>query len=421
MNFLTAKKVAKLLRAGEEGRHFDGAGLYLIINGRHVGHWERRYELGGRSHWMGLGRVHAFTLAEARERNRRVSQQLADGIDPLAAKRAAKAALLATAATRLTFREAAEKFVAQRDAGWSSAQHAAEYISSLRRFAFPHLGNLDVAEIGVPHVLAVLEQRVAAAKNLPTGTFWEARTVTADRVRNRVEAVLDFCSARGHRPKGPNPAGWSGNLEHVLPAPAKVARKVPHAAVPYGDIPALMAKLTTREGVAVKALQFLILVAARAGEVTGAVASEIDLVGATWTIPASRMKARRPHKVPLSPEAVALLEGLPREANNPHVFIGARPGTAIGPDSMTHTLRRLGYDATVHGMRSAFSTWAHETTGHSAYTIEAALAHVTGDQTERAYKRTDLFAKRRRLMADWARFCVSPPAAGGVIPLRRSQ
>lgn len=422
MNFLTAKKVAKLLRAGEEGRHFDGAGLYLIINGRHVGHWERRYELGGRSHWMGLGRVHAFTLAEARERNRRVSQQLADGIDPLAAKRAAKAALLATAATRLTFREAAEKFVAQRDAGWSSAQHAAEYISSLRRFAFPHLGNLDVAEIGVPHVLAVLEQRVAAAKNLPTGTFWEARTVTADRVRNRVEAVLDFCSARGHRPKGPNPAGWSGNLEHVLPAPSKVKRKTPHAAVPYGEIPALMAQLATRTGVAVKALQFLIMAASRAGEVVGATwGGEINLADAVWTIPAERMKARRPHTVPLAPEAVALLESLPREDGNPFVFIGTRPGTAIGPDSMTHTLRRCGHDATVHGMRSSFSTWAHEQTGHSNHVIEMALAHTVGNEVERAYRRSDLVGKRRQLMEAWARFCTSPPAAGAVIPMRGRQ
>ena len=273
---LTAKRVAKLLRAGKRGRHFDGHGLNLIITGKGTGNWQRRYELHGKGHWMGLGSTHARTLAEARLRNREVSQQLEDGVDPLAARSAAKAALLATAATKLTFKEAAERLVAQRDAGWSSAQHASEYIGTLRRFAFPHLGNLDVSEIGVPHVLAVLEQKVAAGKNLPGGSFWEARTVTADRVRNRIEAVLDYASARGHRPKGPNPAAWGGNLEFVLPAPSKVKRKTPHPAVPYPEIPGLMAQLRTREGVGVKALMFTVLTAVRAGEATGATWDEVN-------------------------------------------------------------------------------------------------------------------------------------------------
>ena len=355
---LTAKRVAKLLRAGKRGRHFDGHGLNLIITGKGTGNWQRRYELHGKGHWMGLGSTHARTLAEARLRNREVSQQLEDGVDPLAARSAAKAALLATAATKLTFKEAAERLVAQRDAGWSSAQHASEYIGTLRRFAFPHLGNLDVSEIGVPHVLAVLEQKVAAGKNLPGGSFWEARTVTADRVRNRIEAVLDYASARGHRPKGPNPAAWGGNLEFVLPAPSKVKRKTPHPAVPYAEIPGLMAQLRTREGVGVKALMFTVLTAVRAGEATGATWDEVNFAEKDWVIPGRRMKARREHRVPLAPEAIALLESLPREADNPHVFVGARQGTSITTDIMTRTLRRCDRSETIHGLRSSFSTWA---------------------------------------------------------------
>jgi integrase len=312
----------------------------------------------------------------------------------------------------------AERFVAQRDASWSSAQHAAEYTSSLQRFAFPIIGSMDVAEIGVPHVLAVLEQKVTAVKNLPAGSLWEARTVTADRVRNRVESVLDYATARGHRPKGHNPAAWSGNLEFVLPSPAKVKRKVPHAGVPYAEIPALMAQLRTREGTGAKALMFLIYVSARASEVTGATWSEIDLATATWTIPADRMKARRPHAVPLVPEVVALLESLPREDGNPLVFIGSVKGLPISNDVLTRTLRRCGRSETVHGFRSSFSTFGHECTGHSNHVIEMALAHNVGTAVEQAHRRSDLFQKRRKLMEQWAKFCTSPAPTGAVVPMR---
>jgi integrase len=210
-------------------------------------------------------------------------------------------------------------------------------------------------------------------------------------------------------------------LEHVLPPPSKVARKVHHAAAPYTEIPALLAQLATREGVGVKALQFLILTAARTGEVSGATWAEVDMDNALWTIPAARMKGRREHRVPLAPEAIALLNSLPREGGNPHVFIGARPGTAMGPDIMFHTMRRCGRSETVHGMRSAFSTDAHEQTAHSNHTIEMSLAHSVGSGVEQAYRRSDLFNKRRQLMEAWARFCTSPPAAGAVVPMRRSQ
>jgi integrase len=416
---LTAKRVQRLLTKGEPGRHFDGAGLYLVVVSRTAANWERRYELNGKPHWMGLGSARAFTLAEARGRNRRASQLLADGIDPLAEKRARKAALLAAAATRLTFREATERFVAQRDAAWTNAKHAREYRATLERYAWLYLGGLDVAAIDVPHVLAVLEQKVPAERGHPAGAFWEARTVTADRTRNRIESVLSWCAARGYRPKGPNPASWSGNLEHVLPAPSKVARVSRHSAVPHGEIPALMAELAKREGVGVKALQFLILTAARSNEVLGATWDEINFADAVWTVPATRMKSRREHRVPLAPQAMALLQGLYTESGNPHLFIGARRAV-LGDAAMAATLRRLGRSETIHGFRSAFSTWAHERTAHSNHTIELCLAHAIGTEVEKAYRRTDLFQKRRAIMEAWARHCCSPPAAGAVLPLRKA-
>jgi integrase len=416
---LTAKRVEKLLRKGEPDRHFDGNGLYLAVTGKGSGHWLRRYELHGKGHWAGLGGCAAFRLAEARERNRRISQLLADGIDPLAEKRARKVAQLAAAATKLTFKEATERFVAQRDAAWSSRKHAAEYLSTLQRFAWPYLGALDVAAIDVPHVLAVLEQKVPASKGYPAGTFWTARAVSADRVRNRIESVLSWCAARGHRPKGPNPAAWAGNLEHVLPKPSQVARINHHAAVPYSELPALMAQLATREGVSVKALMFTIMTAARSGEVLGATWGEIDFDNAVWAVPAARMKSRRSHKVPLAPPALALLKELYREKGNPHLFIGAR-NEALGHAAMSATLRRLGCNATVHGFRSSFSSWAHEQTAHSNHVIEMCLAHAVGSDIEKVYRRTDLFNKRRKLTEQWAAYCCSPPAAtGAVLPLRK--
>jgi integrase len=415
---LTAKRVKTLLSKGEPGRHFDKDGLYLAVTGRNKGHWLRRYERLGKGHWAGLGRCEVFTLAEARERNRRISQQLADGLDPLEEKRARKARQLAAAAMMLTFKEATERYIAQQDKGWTSREHAADYVSSLRRLAWPIIGALDVAAIDVPHVLAVLEQKVPEGKGYPAGILWEVRNVTADRLRNRVESVLDWSMARGHRPKGPNPAAWAGNLEHILPKPSKVARVNPHPALAYSEMPALMARLAAGEGTGARALRFLILTTGRAGEILGAVWSEIDLESREWAIPASRMKARREHRVPLSSPAIELLRSLPTQPGNQHLFIGTY-NAALSDSTLAATLRRAGCDATVHGMRSTFATWAHERTAHSNHAIELSLAHSVGTEVEKRYRRGDLRDKRRRLMEDWAAYCCSPQTVTGeVVPLR---
>ena len=417
MNFLTVKKVAKLLRRGVPGRHFEGLGLYLVIKNRRNANWTRRYELNHKAHQIGLGSAFAFTLGEARERNRKISQQLADGVDPLAQKRAQRAAQAAAAAKVMTFKEAAAAYFEAHQAKWRSVVHGRQWRNSLATYVHPVIGALDVAAVDVPAVLRVLEQRVPAALGYPAGQFWQVRSVTADRVRSRMELILSWAAGRGYRSRE-NPARWA-DLKHILPAPATVARVNHHAAIPYAELPVLMAELRTREGVAVQALQFLILTAARCGEVLGATWDEVDLGSAAWTIPAMRMKSGREHKVPLSPQAIELLQKLFREDGNPHLFIGPRRET-LSNAALARALKRLGRSETIHGMRSTFSDWAHERTGHSNHVIEISLAHTIGGAVERAYRRGDLFEKRRKLMEAWAKFATSPSAEknGAVVPMQ---
>src|SRR5262249_6132373 len=315
-------------------------GLYLAVESKTSAHWALRFQVDHRPRLMALGSAREFSLKEARERANLARQQLADGVDPLEARRSDKAARKAAAATKLTFKEACEKFITQRDVEWTSPKHAAEYVSSLKRYAWPYLGNMDVAAIDVPHILQVLEQKVPPERGYPAGTFWTARMVTADRTRNRIDNVLSWCTARGHRPKDlPNPAAWSGNLEHVLASPSKAVRKVHHAAVPFIEVPGLMAELVKREGVGVKALVFTIMTGAGAGETLGATWDETDLDNAVWTMPATRMKGRREHRVPLPPQVVELLSGLYREDGNEYLFIGAR-NQRLGEIAMYATLHR---------------------------------------------------------------------------------
>jgi integrase len=282
-------------------------------------------------------------------------------------------------------------------------------LSTLEALAFPVLGDMDVATIDTPDVLRAFEP------------VWKTKSVTADRTRNRVEQIIDWAIVRGHRPPGTNPARWKGHLDQVLPAPRQIAPVEHFKAMDYRRLPAFMAKLRGDDTVIARALEFLILTAARTAEVTGATWDEID--GETWVIPAARMKADREHRVPLSDAALDLLRKLPREAGNPFIFIGQRTGTGLSKMAMTYVMQRLGQSGTttIHGFRSSFSDWAHEQTAHSAHTIEISLAHAVGNETERAYRRTDMIAKRRQLMEQWSKFCLSPAAkvSGDVVPPRR--
>jgi integrase len=406
---LTAKIVERLKG---EGRYKDGLmpGLYLQVSGTGTKSWLLRYELNGQpERWMGLGSATVFSLAEARVRARGARQKLADNIDPLQAKQEAKAAAKLVAAKRLTFREAAVRYAAQNEGKWGNASYRAQFMSSLAADAFPLIGDMDVAAIDTPDVLRVLEP------------IWTTKTASASRLRRRIEWVLDYATVYGHRPRGDNPARWRGHLDQVLPKRGQIAPVNHLKALPYAELPAFMAELRQRQSNAARLLDFTVLTAARTGEVIGARWSEIDLDNKVWIVPAARMKAGKEHKVPLAPAAIELLKALPREKNNDFVFVGPAAGGGFSDMAMARTLQAMRPGVTVHGMRSAFSDWAHEQTAHANHTIEISLAHSVGNATEKAYRRGDMFKKRVRLMEEWARYCSSPPvqaAADNVVAIR---
>jgi integrase len=406
---LTAKRVAKLIRKGEPGRHLDQRGLYLVIQSCTAAHWERRYQLDGKEHYHGLGSAFVFGLAAARERSRRVGELLADGVDPLVRKREAKAQRLAAAARSVTFGEAATDFFRAHSPSWSHPKHVAQWratVLGLTANGVPAEGDycrvlrlLPVQSIDTPLILNTLKP------------FWHDRPETMSRVRARIASVLDYAKAAGYR-TGDNPASWSV-IGKLLPARGKVAPVNHYEAVDYRLVPQFVAELRMREGTAAQALMFLTYTVARTTEVLRATWREIDFDAALWVIPAIRMKANRPHRVPLSSEALELLRGLYREGDGDDgfVFLGRQPGKPLTDLALMRVMRQMGRSETVHGFRSAFSDWAHEQTAHSNHAIELSLAHSIGTEVEKAYRRGDLIEKRRQLMEQWAAYCTSPPAA----------
>ena len=406
---LTTRQVAKLT---EPGRYGDGGGLYLQVTPTGARSWLLRYERGGRERALGLGPVNDFTLDEARERARKARQLLRDGIDPLDARNEERATYAAkhavAAAANVTFRECVEQYYKFHSRKWNNAKHSAQFLSTMKMYAYSVLGKLPVATIDKALVLKAIEP------------IWYTKTETASRVRGRIEAVLDFAKTRGYR-TGDNPASWGGNLIHALPARNTIAKVKHHAALPFTGLPDFMTQLATREGIAAGALEFTILNACRTGEVIGSRWSEIDLDAKQWTIPAERMKAKKEHRVPLTSRSLEILKALPREGD--FVFPGGRKGVPISNMAMAELLKRMGrLDITVHGFRSTFRDWAAERTSYPNHVIEMALAHVVGNKVEAAYRRGDLFNKRRRLMTEWATYCATPAVGGrdNVTPLRAS-
>jgi len=375
------------------GLYADGGGLYLQIAKGGSKSWIFRYTLAGRPRKMGLGSAITVSLKLARERAAEQRLKLLDACDPIETRRAERMAILAASTTALSFKEAAEQYIAAHRAGWKNVKHASQWQSTLATYVYPVFGDLAVSRIDVALVMKVLEP------------IWGTKPETASRVRGRIESVLDWAKAR-HLREGENPARWKGHLDKLLPARSKVAKVKHHAALPYSEIGSFVGKLRALDGTGARALEFAILTAGRTGEIVRAAWQEIDLEGGMWVIPASRMKAGKEHRVPLSACAADILKALPREEGNPYVFIGERNGAPLSNMAMLMTLRRMRQaDLTVHGFRSTFRDWAAEQTAYPNELVEMALAHTVSDKTEAAYRRGDMVAKRRRLMDDWAAYC----------------
>ncbi len=390
------------------GNHGDGDGLYLRVAGNSRT-WAFRFKRQNKAHWISLGACKDFTLAEARQKARECRRKLFEGVDLLAETRTAQRTQ-AAAAVR-TFGEAVKVYIEAHRAGWKSAKHGAQWQATLDQHAGALLP-LPIGSVGVPEVLEALN------------AIWRDKPETASRVRGRIEAVLDYATAR-HWRTGDNPARWKGHLDALLPARSKVATVQHHAALPWADMPALMARLAESRGTGARCLAFAILTAARSMEARGARWTEIDIDAAVWTIPAARMKAKREHRVPLAPAALAILAEMRplHRAADDLLFPGGRAGRPLTDVALSKALHLAAGrdDVTVHGCRSAFRDWCGEAVSVPREVAEAALAHTNKDRVEAAYARSDLFDRRRALMESWAAFVASPaaPAAGVVAPIRR--
>jgi integrase len=397
---------AMVANASRPGKYLDGGGLILHVRDGGSRQWAFRYQRNGRKRALGLGPVRTVTLAEARERAHEARRLIAAGHDPLDQRKATRQAEQAAAAKLTTVRQVAALYFAKHEARWSNDKHRREWKSSIDRLVLPVIGNLSVAEIETAHVLKVIEP------------LWSRIPMTADRVRGRIEALLDYAKVAGLREAGDNPASWDGHLAALLPAPRALKPVVHHAAMDYRNVPAFMATLRAEPGVAARALEFIILTGVRLSEAIFARWDEIDTTVKTWTIPPARMKRRKEHVVPLAARPTAILDEM-RGGHAVWVFPGSIPDKAISDNSIDRLRKRLGAD-TAHGFRASFRTWAEERTGAGEAVCEQALAHAVKAGVIAAYKRTTLFDQRKRLMSQWSVYCASATEITGrtVVPLR---
>jgi integrase len=396
------------LKRRKPGMYGDGGGLWLQITTGAAGHanrsWLFRFGIAGKRREMGLGPTHIVGLREAREKTTELRRLVYEGVDPIERRNADRATQAAAAARTVTFDECAAAYAKAHSAKWS-AKHAMQWSVSLAKHASPVFGKLPVQEVDTALVIKALEK------------IWHSTPETASRTRQRVEAVLAWATVRGYR-SGDNPARWDNHLSKLLPSRRELQPGRHFAAMPYRDVPALVTTLRQRGGHNEKALEFIILTACRRGEVLGARWDEIDLTSKTWLIPPERMKRRKAHRVPLSDRAVAIIEEMRTVRRNEYVFPGVRRET-ITETPLRESLIRLELSVTVHGFRSSFRDWCAEQTNFARELAEQALAHAVGDAVERAYARTDMLVKRRKLMESWAAFLAKPAAAGATVTALR--
>ena len=399
-NKLTARVVAAVEDAGYFG---DGQGLYLQVTESGAKSWIQRFMLNGRARHMGLGSADVISLKEARERSRAARKLLLDGIDPIDARKAQRVAEAIERNRRITFAECARRYIAAHRAGWKNDKHAAQWTSTIDTYANPVIGDVPVADVDTELIFSVLNP------------IWQSKHVTADRLRARLERILDWATTSKYR-QGENPARWKGHQKNLLPAMDQLVKH--HAALPYDELAGFMAALRAKGSTTARALEFTILTAARTSEVIGARPEEFDLEKAIWVVPAERMKKKKEHHVPISPRALQIVKEQ-LDAGNDYVFPGTGTGRGLSNMSMLNLVKRIGLtDLTVHGFRSTFRDWSAEQTAYPREVCELALAHFTGDATEAAYFRGKLMDKRRRLMAAWAKHCEAPKGAATVSNIR---
>jgi len=398
---LSAKAAEK---TKEPGYYCDGGGLYLQVSRTATKSWIFRFARGGKSREMGLGSARDVTLAQARAKAADARRHLTEGLDPIAVRDGERAQSRLQKAGTISFSECARKYIEAHRAGWRNAKHVGQWENTIDTYAGPVIGRLAVKDIDTALVLRVLEP------------IWTNKAETASRLRGRLERVLDWARVMGYR-ASENPARWRGHLDKLLPAAMnrKVRRHL--QAMPYDEVPAFMQELAAQPGTAARALEWLILTAARTSEVIGAKPAELELRKGVWTIPGQRMKGAKEHRVPLAVRAMKIAEA--QDFDGAYLFPGGKPGDPLSNMAMLMLLARMGrHGVTVHGFRSSFRDWAAECTRHDNIVVEMALAHAISDKVEAAYRRGDLFEKRRQLMDDWARYC-SAPSGGKVASIKR--
>jgi integrase len=400
MYLLTDRKVRTEKRPG---MYADGGSLYLRVAEGGSKQWVFRYSADGRLRDMGLGSVNTLSLAEVREKAREARKLRLEGKDPIDERHAQRAIATAAGAKVKTFKQCAEEFIRDNSAKWSSAKHGQQWTNTLEAYVYPDLGDLPVATIDTPLVLKVIKP------------LWQRTPVTASRVRGRIEQVLGWATVHHYR-AGDNPARWKGHLQHALPATSQTTDVEHHTALAYTEAPAFVAKLRQDTSVQTRCLELITLTATRSAEATDARWDEIDFDNRVWVIPPGRIKMGKEHRIPLSDAAMAVIEAMRDLRQSDYVFPGLRAGRPIGHNVVWKLAKALG--TTVHGLRSTFSDWAAEQTSFPHEVREMALAHAIPSAVERAYRRGDLFDKRRQLMAAWASFCGQGADAGGkVVPI----
>jgi integrase len=399
---LSALTVSKL---NQPGLHFVGSvpGLALQVKAGSARSWILRLVIGNKRRDMGLGAFPSVSLAHARNKASEAREMVRQGVDPIERQRAALSALRASLATQVTFKETAKAYVAAHESEWKNAKHTQQWRNTLKEYVYPVFGDLLVKDIQKEHVLQALRP------------IWNSKNVTASRLRGRIELVLSYAMQAGYRPEGLNPARWKGGLDKLLGAPSKLQENKHFRALPINEMGDFMAKLARIQGQGARALEFAILTAARSGEVRGALWSEIDLKNKVWVIPASRMKAGREQRIPLSTTAIALLEKQPN-TDSDIVFLAPKGGK-LSDMTLTGVLRRMKVNATAHGFRSTFRDWVAERTNYPNEAAEMALAHSVGNKVEAAYRRGDLYEKRILMMEAWAQFVSKIEESGNIVSM----